>query len=123
MENVYTAGVGGRISSLVGKVKSLPQDVKNLTWKDVKPIQRIKGLHGPITYLVLAVVMAQKYKSLWKNPAWRRLHQLAYPAAVLGAVHYVMLVKGWQLRPLIFLAIILVLLLLRVRKSRQKVRV
>ena len=70
LENVRTAGVGGKISSLVGKVKSLPSDVKNLTWKDVKPIKRIKGLHGPITYLVLAVVMANKYKNLWKNPAW-----------------------------------------------------
>ena len=70
MKNVHTAGAGGKISSLVSKVKSLPDDVKNLTWKDVKPMQRIKSLHGPITYLVLAVVMAQKYKNLWKNPAW-----------------------------------------------------
>jgi hypothetical protein len=70
LKNVRTAGAGGKISGWVSKVKNLPKDVKSLTWKDVKPIQRIKSLHGPITYLILAVVVAQKYKSLWKNPAW-----------------------------------------------------
>ncbi|MDM8167194.1 protein-methionine-sulfoxide reductase heme-binding subunit MsrQ [Roseovarius sp.] len=47
------------------------------------------------------------------GPKWRQLHRLAYPAAVLGAVHYVMLVKGWQVKPLVMLGIILVLLALR----------
>ncbi|KAG7361235.1 hypothetical protein IV203_036335 [Nitzschia inconspicua] len=71
LENVLTAGGGvGKISNLVQKIKNLPQDVKNLTWKDVKPIKRIKSLHGPITYLILSVVFAQKYKWAWKNPAW-----------------------------------------------------
>ena len=45
--------------------------------------------------------------------AWRRLHKLTYAAAVLGAVHYVMLVKGWQPEPLIWLAVILGFLALR----------
>jgi len=44
---------------------------------------------------------------------WRRLHRLVYPAAVLGALHYTMLVKGWQTKPLVFMAIILTLLALR----------
>ncbi|KAG7355969.1 hypothetical protein IV203_000655 [Nitzschia inconspicua] len=71
LENVLTAGGGvGKISNLVKKIKNLPQDVKNLTWKDVKPMKRIKSLHGPITYLILSVVFAQKYKWAWKNPAW-----------------------------------------------------
>jgi hypothetical protein len=71
LENALSAGVGGgKISSLVNKVKTLPRDVKKLTWKDVKPIQRIKSLHGPITYLVLAVLFARKYTWAWKNPAW-----------------------------------------------------
>lgn len=45
--------------------------------------------------------------------AWRRLHKLVYPAVILGAVHYLMLVKGFQIEPLIYLAIILGLLLAR----------
>ena len=49
---------------------------------------------------------------------WRKLHKLTYGAAVLGAVHYVMLVKGFQIRPLIFLAIVLGLLALRAKWRR-----
>lgn len=47
--------------------------------------------------------------------AWHRLHRLTYLAAVLGAVHYLMLVKGWQIKPMIFLAVVIVLLALRLR--------
>lgn len=53
------------------------------------------------------------------GPAWRRLHRLVYPAAVLGAVHYLMLVKGWQLKPLVMLAIVLALLALRLPGPRR----
>lgn len=44
---------------------------------------------------------------------WRQLHKLAYGAVGLGAVHFVMLVKGWQLEPLLYLAAVVGLLLLR----------
>lgn len=47
--------------------------------------------------------------------AWKRLHQLSYVAAVLGAVHFVMLARGWQVEPLAYLGTILVLLVLRLR--------
>ncbi|MGR3761557.1 protein-methionine-sulfoxide reductase heme-binding subunit MsrQ [Roseobacteraceae bacterium NS-SX3] len=47
------------------------------------------------------------------GPAWRKLHRLTYPAALLGALHYVMLVKGFQIEPLIYLGLIALLLLLR----------
>ncbi|MGR3502209.1 protein-methionine-sulfoxide reductase heme-binding subunit MsrQ [Pseudaestuariivita sp.] len=45
--------------------------------------------------------------------AWRKLHWLTYPAVILGGVHYLMLVKGWQWEPIIYLCVIGVLLLLR----------
>lgn len=44
---------------------------------------------------------------------WKRLHLLTYPAAFLGGLHYVMLVKGFQIEPLIYLTVIVVLLALR----------
>ena len=44
---------------------------------------------------------------------WKRLHLLTYPAAFLGGLHYVMLVKGFQIEPLIYLTLIVVLLALR----------
>nr|WP_282095262.1 protein-methionine-sulfoxide reductase heme-binding subunit MsrQ [Epibacterium ulvae] len=46
---------------------------------------------------------------------WHRLHRLTYLAAVLGALHYVLLAKGFQIDPLIYLGIILFLLFIRVR--------
>lgn len=51
---------------------------------------------------------------------WKRLHLLTYPAAILGGVHYVMLVKGFQIEPLIYLAVILCLLGLRLPYSSRR---
>ena len=50
---------------------------------------------------------------------WRRLHKLTYPAALLGALHYVMLAKGFQIEPLVYLALVLLLLAARIRFPRR----
>lgn len=52
---------------------------------------------------------------------WRNWHKLTYPAALLGAVHYVMLAKGFQIEPLIYLGITIVLLALRFKLPRRAV--
>ncbi|WP_439156490.1 protein-methionine-sulfoxide reductase heme-binding subunit MsrQ [Yoonia sp.] len=44
---------------------------------------------------------------------WRKLHKLVYPAAVLGGIHYLWLVKGFQIAPIVYLTIILGLIALR----------
>lgn len=44
---------------------------------------------------------------------WRKLHKLTYPAAILGAIHYLWLVKGFQIEPIIYLVVILVLIATR----------
>ena len=44
---------------------------------------------------------------------WKQLHKLMYLVAVLAGIHYVMLVKGLQLRPLIFLGVIVLLIAVR----------
>ncbi|MGV6848618.1 MAG: protein-methionine-sulfoxide reductase heme-binding subunit MsrQ [Marinibacterium sp.] len=46
---------------------------------------------------------------------WRALHRLVYPAALLGAVHFVWLVKGFQLEPVLYLGTIVSLLAARVK--------
>lgn len=51
---------------------------------------------------------------------WRRLHWLVYPAAILAAAHYVILVKGWQTEPLLYMAVILGLLGLRILRPGRK---
>jgi len=58
-------------------------------------------------------------RKLGKN--WRRLHNLVYPAVLLGGVHFVMLRKGWQIEPLAYLLIAVLVLLVRFpRKAPQK---
>ena len=52
--------------------------------------------------------------------AWRRLHRLVYPAVLLGAIHYLMLVKGFQFEPLIYLGMVLLLLGLRLPVLRRR---
>jgi methionine sulfoxide reductase heme-binding subunit len=44
---------------------------------------------------------------------WRRLHRLIYPAALLAVLHYYWLVKLDTTRPLIFAALVIALLALR----------
>ena len=50
---------------------------------------------------------------------WRKLHKLTYPAAILGAVHYLWLVKGFQIEPIIYLVIILGLIATRYVSIRR----
>lgn len=54
------------------------------------------------------------------GPKWRSLHKLTYVAVLLGAVHYAMLVKGFQIEPMLYLAAILALLALRIRPLLRK---
>lgn len=54
------------------------------------------------------------------GPRWRSLHKLTYGAAILGGVHYLMLVKGFQLTPMVYLALILGLIALRWRPAPMR---
>ena len=51
---------------------------------------------------------------------WRRLHMLTYVICALGAVHYVMVQKVWEIEPLVYLAIVLGLLAVRVPTIRRE---
>lgn len=74
---------------------------------------------GMLAFLLLLPLALTSNNRSVRNmgPKWRQLHRLTYPATVLAAVHYVMLVKGFQWEPLIYLALIGLCLLLRVLKS------
>ncbi|WP_158965949.1 protein-methionine-sulfoxide reductase heme-binding subunit MsrQ [Chachezhania sediminis] len=73
--------------------------------------------------LLLPLAITSNTMSLRKMGAgaWQRLHKVIYPAAVLAAVHYVMLVKGFQVEPLIYLGAILGLLAFRLPIHRWRV--
>ncbi|MEM1386332.1 MAG: protein-methionine-sulfoxide reductase heme-binding subunit MsrQ [Pseudomonadota bacterium] len=50
---------------------------------------------------------------------WRSLHKLVYAACLLGGLHFILLVKGFQLEPLIYLALITILLAARIVPRRR----
>ncbi|WP_299349625.1 protein-methionine-sulfoxide reductase heme-binding subunit MsrQ [uncultured Shimia sp.] len=56
------------------------------------------------------------------GPRWRSLHKATYAVAILGAVHFVMLAKGFQIEPLVYLGVILGLLLMRLKPRRRMAR-
>ena len=51
--------------------------------------------------------------------AWRRLHLLAWPATIAGALHYLMVVKAWPPEPIVYLGIVLGLVVLRLGRIRR----
>ncbi|MGI1662533.1 protein-methionine-sulfoxide reductase heme-binding subunit MsrQ [Palleronia sp. KMU-117] len=96
--------------------------VPALIWQDI--LKRPYITIGMVAFLVLAPLAATSNDwSVRRLGAvrWRRLHQLSYAAAILGAGHFVMLSKGLQIEPLAYLATILVLLALRIDLPRRRV--
>ncbi|MFN3938170.1 MAG: protein-methionine-sulfoxide reductase heme-binding subunit MsrQ [Gemmobacter sp.] len=71
------------------------------------------GMAGFALLLPLALTSTDAAIRRMGPAAWRRLHQLVYAAALAGAIHFVMVQKGWPLEPLIYAALVLVLLAVR----------
>ncbi|GGE37984.1 protein-methionine-sulfoxide reductase heme-binding subunit MsrQ [Primorskyibacter flagellatus] len=64
--------------------------------------------------MLIPLALTSNNRSIrWLGAGWRKLHQMVYAAAILGALHFIMLVKGFQLEPFIYAAVILALLALR----------
>lgn len=73
----------------------------------------ILGMVGLVCLIPLAATSTNAAIRRIGPLGWRRLHRLSYVAALAGALHFVILVKGWQLEPLIYAAGVIVLLALR----------
>jgi len=70
--------------------------------------------------LLLPLALTSNALSIRKlGPWWRSLHRAVYFAVLLGALHFVMLRKGLQIEPLIYLALVAGLLLLRLTPRRR----
>ncbi|MDP5219134.1 protein-methionine-sulfoxide reductase heme-binding subunit MsrQ [Ruegeria sp. 2205SS24-7] len=94
----------------------VPQQI----WADIvkRPYITV-GMAGFLLLLPLALT-SNDFSVRRLGPKWRSLHRLVYVGVVLGGLHYVMLVKGFQIEPLIYMAIIAVLLLLRLQKQSKR---
>lgn len=83
------------------------QSVSRVWTEIVKRPYVTVGMASFVMLIPLAVTSNNLSVRKMGTAAWRKLHKLTYPAAILGAVHYLWLVKGFQLEPLIYLAVIL----------------
>lgn len=82
-------------------------------WADIvkRPYITI-GMIGFLAMIPLALT-SNNWSVRRLGPRWRQVHKLTYIVVLLGAVHFVMLRKGFQLEPLAYLAAIVILLTLR----------
>ncbi|MGJ8623033.1 MAG: protein-methionine-sulfoxide reductase heme-binding subunit MsrQ [Yoonia sp.] len=85
-------------------------DVQSVSrvWTEI--VKRPYVTVGMVSFLMLIpLAVTSNNASLRKLGAasWRKLHKLTYPAAILGGLHYLWLVKGFQLEPIMYLAVIL----------------
>lgn len=93
-------------------------DVQSLSrvWADIvkRPYVTI-GMAAFVLLIPLAVTSNTLSVRRMGGALWRRVHLLTYPAAILGGVHYLWLVKGFQIEPILYMAVILGLLAVRLR--------
>ncbi len=71
------------------------------------------GMAGFLLLLPLALTSNNLSVRRLGPVRWRRLHQLAYLAAIAGAAHYLLVVKSWPTEPIVYAAVVAVLLILR----------
>lgn len=86
-------------------------------WSDIlkRPYITI-GMVGMVLMIPLALTSNNRAIKRLGPLAWQNLHKLVYPAIFLGGIHYVMVQRVWQLEPLLYLAVITVLLAFRIRR-------
>ena len=72
------------------------------------------GFSAWFLLIPLAATSNKRMMKILKNK-WKKLHQLMYLISLFGAIHYLWLVKRDLIEPLIFLTIILILLVFRLK--------
>ncbi|MDA8586232.1 protein-methionine-sulfoxide reductase heme-binding subunit MsrQ [Rhodobacteraceae bacterium] len=83
-------------------------------WADIVKRPYITVGMAALLLMVPLAVTSNNYSLRKLGPKkWAKLHRLMYPLAFLASLHFVMLAKGFQIEPLIYMGITLLLLLLR----------
>ena len=100
----------------------LDVQVLSMIWQDI--VKRPYISIGMLAFVAMTplALSSNNYAVRKLGRVWQKLHKLVYGIAVLGAVHFIMLVKGFQLEPFIYLTIILSLLALRIKFKKIYVR-
>ena len=95
-------------------------DVQSLerVWADILKRPYISVGMGAFV-LMLPLALTSNNRSIRSlGPRWRSIHYLVYPVAMLAALHFVWVRKGFQIEPLIYMGVIGALLLIRVAAAR-----
>ena len=71
------------------------------------------GMLGFLTLIPLAVTSNNLSVRRLGAAVWTRIHKLAYLAAALGALHYLLVVKAWPPEPIVYASIVATLLGIR----------
>ncbi len=89
-------------------------------WADIvkRPYITV-GMAGFVLMLPLAFT-SNNWSVRKLGPKWRTLHKATYAIAVLGGLHFIMLSKGFQLEPLIYMAVILAFLATRLPRFNRR---
>lgn len=97
-------------------------DVQSLerVWTDIVKRPYITIGMGAFVLMLPLALTSNNWSVRWLGPVWRTLHKLTYVVACLGALHYVWLAKGFQIEPLIYLAVIASLIALRAVPRAQR---
>lgn len=80
-------------------------------WADIVKRQYITV--GMISFVLLVPLAATSTTAMIKRlgaARWKRIHQLVYPAAILGVLHFFLMVKADTREPMIYAAILAILL-------------
>ena len=99
----------------------LDVQIPSQIWADIvkRPYITI-GMAGFV--LMLPLIATSNNRAVrWLGPLWRRVHLLTYPVALLAAVHFIWVRKGFQLEPILYLLVIGGLLAVRLIPTRARV--
>ncbi len=78
------------------------------------------GFSAWLLLIPLALTSSDKMVKLLKHN-WKKLHKLIYVVSVFGVLHFIWLSKTIYFKPLIFLIILIILLLFRVRFNKSSI--
>ena len=76
------------------------------------------GFSAWLLLIPLAVTSSEKMVRLLKQN-WKKIHRLIYIIGIFGVLHYIWLSKTIFFKPLIFLIILIILLLFRIKITRS----
>ncbi|WP_299694163.1 protein-methionine-sulfoxide reductase heme-binding subunit MsrQ [uncultured Tateyamaria sp.] len=98
-------------------------DVQTLerVWADIVKRPYITVGMGAFVLMLPLIATSNNRAVRWLGPLWRQVHLLTYPVVLLAAVHFIWVRKGFQIEPILYLAVIGGLLALRLIPKRARV--